>query len=157
MSNYLISAVLLVSRKISDLYYSVWCAHGFVTRHHDWVSAAKSGRFLFHSLRPGPRHPVGFYKRARRLLHGRVVPPAHYLRSVAFRALAVPDKIVWVETAAVLEKVRNDLSFYEGDIVSGDWDLDTTGLDSSDEERETVPSTPFPKPLSPLPWGRMAH
>ena len=142
MSNYLISLVLLVSRKVSDLYYSVWCAYSFATKHHDWVSAIRSGRFLFHSLRPGIRYPAGFYKRARRLLRGRVVPPARYLKSAVFRALAVPDKIVWVETAAVSEKIRNDLSFYEGDIVPGDWDLDTTGLDTSDAETATIPSYP---------------
>ena len=142
MSNYLISGILLVSRKISDLYYSVWCAHSFFTRHRDWVSAVKSGRFLFHSPRPGARHPAGFYKRTRRLLRGRVVPPAHYLKNAVFRAVASPDKIVWIETAAVSEKICNDLSFYEGDIVPGNWDLDTTRLDASDVETATVPSYP---------------
>ena len=142
MSNYVIALVLLVSRKISDFYHSVWCAHGFASKHHEWVSAVKSIRFLFHGLRPGGRDPVGFYKRARRLLRGRVVPPASYLKSVLFRALAAPDKIVWIETASVSEKVRNDLSFYEGDIVPGDWDLDTSGLDISDAETATISSYP---------------
>ena len=142
MSNYLISLVLLVSRKVSDLYYSVWCAHSFTTKHHDWVSAARSGRFLFHSPRPGVRDPAGFYKSARRILRGRVVPPAHYLKSAVFRALAAPNKIVWCDTAAVLEKTSNDLSFYEGDIVAGDWDLVTTKLDAGNGETPTVPSYP---------------
>lgn len=49
---------------------------------------------------------------------GRVRPSSR-----RFKALADPNKAIWVPPQDILYKVRYDLDIYFGDILSGDWDL----------------------------------
>lgn len=48
-----------------------------------------------------------------------------------FKAIADPNKIVWIRPVDVIYKVRCDRTLHPGDILPGDWDLQRQSLERS--------------------------
>ena len=57
--------------------------------------------------------------------------PLEMLATEAFKAIANPNKVIWIRPADVLYKVAYNGRLSSGDIVGGEWDLDPKPLERS--------------------------
>ena len=57
--------------------------------------------------------------------------PLTTLANVAFKAIADPDKVIWIRPVDVIYKVACNGTLHRGDVLSGDWDLERRPLERS--------------------------
>ncbi len=126
-----LSLNLQVIRKVTDLYYGLVCAKRFVIvrpnrrNWRNWRNAVMSVRTIFDPCTPdkrAQRYAVdevawavphrAFYRRLRIEQASRRDAPTRHLTKLFFKAVAPPDKIIWVQPENLTYKTYYDLLLY---------------------------------------------
>ena len=107
-----LSFILLALRKAADVYYGVSCAYYFGVTRADRSNAVRSLRSVLDPARPGQRLPRPYYRLARKAQRARIASPTRRVMQALFRAVASPEKIIWIRPAHLTHKTRNDLSLF---------------------------------------------
>ena len=108
-----------------------------ITRYkRNWRYAIMSVRTIFDPCTPDKRAQQyaadelawavphrAFYRRQRVEQASRRDAPTRHLAKLFFKAVAPPDKIIWVRPEDLTYKTYYDLFLYCNDILPGDWDL----------------------------------
>ena len=128
---------LFLARKVADVHFGLSCVRAFAVR-RQWRDAVRSLRFVVDPIRPGPRAPAEFRKRARRLQRWRRASPARRITSALFGAVAAPDAVIWIAPHDVAVKTSHDLSLYANDILPGDWDRESAAIEDLVKHRSIV-------------------
>ena len=134
-----LSLSLQVIRKMTDLYYGLACARLFAIvrpNRRNWRNAVMGVRTIFEPCTPDKRAQryaaderawivphLASYRRLRVEQAWRRGAPAQHFTKWFFKAVAPPDKIIWVRPEDLTYKSYYDLLLYCNDIVPGDWDL----------------------------------
>lgn len=122
-------AVLGTIRKAADIYYGASCARYFAFGRGEWARAARSFRSMFDTVRPARRRARKYYRLAWRVQQARRTSPTRRALECVFKAVADPEKVVWIRPEDITHKVVYDLSLFGNDVLPGDWDLKLRALD----------------------------
>ena len=128
------SLFLLGRRVVAD----AWCGFrlaGVAIRLGRWRRAIPNVRAALD--RPGAGSPsrLGYYRRVQRL---RSTPPAPRLSRRLFRAVAHPDRIVWIPREDFTRVMKYDSNLYAGEVLPGEWDRRTMELDGLSRYRSIL-------------------
>ena len=144
-----LALTLLALRKAADVYHGVLSATVFGFSRRDLRTAYKSLRFMFDPPCPSKKERLAFYLRMKqrdRLFYKRINPvqryrrhgPTQHITRLLFRAVADPDRIVWVRAAALTDKTIYDHNLYFNDILPGDWDRGSQLMVRTHKHRSVV-------------------
>ena len=135
---HVIAPFLLSLRKVADAYYGLSLAYEFGVTRREWRNAFKSLRTILDSPTPAERHPRAYYRLARALQQARMTSPTRHVARAVFKAMAPPEKIVWVRPGDIACKTLHDLTLYCNDVLPGDWDRQVKALDTQIKNRSVI-------------------
>ena len=88
---------------------------------------------MFDAVRPARRRARKYYRLAWRVQQARRTSPTRRALDCVFKAVADPEKVVWIRPGDITHKVVYDLSLFGNDVLPGDWDLKLRSLDVAAE------------------------
>lgn len=140
-SGRLLPIVVRVVKKAADVWYGAQLVCLGLTG--DWTMARLGVGTVFSPARPV--HVPKWYRRykidsvrAKSIQRARLRSPTRWILRGLFRAVADPERIIWINPQDISHGANNEPTLFCNDVLAGDWDLDSEAFELKRKHRSMV-------------------